>query len=126
MTQIIIVGRLQNEPSQTKAAQYEGADTDKCCSAYLDSAIHEGSPDTFLQFTIGTEEGVPLIHTGSSKNYHKFETEQNAVTGLYIGRNEFEEDADLDSLSISLGEADGEDFEEATLDPSEEADALFA
>lgn len=123
--------QLQDVTSAGKA-QYASPDvgTQTICTSYLQPP-EDREPEEFVAFVLGADEGATTLQrTGFSGsdddgNYAIYESENGAITGMYIHRNTFDGEAP-EEISLSMAEASEGDFEEAENAQEDEAEALFA
>lgn len=120
----------QSNPEQTdKMAQFESPDGDAICASYVSREV-AGELGEFAELTVSDEAAVTADRTGFSGsddngNYATYETPSGAVTGLYIARDEFPEEAP-ESIGLSFAPSSEDDFEESAGVDEDEVEGLLA
>lgn len=110
--------RQTREATDDQRATYESPDApdgQDVCTMYARSEFVEAL-GAFGVLTVGGENGVTAELTRSTKNYAVYDTENGAVTGLYISRDVLDvgEDEDApESVSVLFQPSDEDAWDEA-------------
>lgn len=102
---------------------YESADGETVSGLYVNSAVFPDEPFEYATLTFG-DEGLTVTldnETAGGKGKYSDERGGAGVKVVYLGP-EFAEDGDYpESVSISIAESDGDDFEAQVEEAIEEA-----
>jgi hypothetical protein len=129
MSETTIQLRQTNLEETDNMAQFESPDGDAICASYVSRKVADQLGE-YAQVTISDDAAVMADRTGFSGadddgNYATFETPSGAVTGLYVARDEFDDEAP-ESIGLQFEQSNEDEFDEAAGVDEDEVEGLLA